>query len=299
MTNIAIQLIVGLIFALTALAPKDSTTVVLLGTGTPFPDQGRQGPATAVVYGKRVFLFDAGSGVERQLHAAGLPIDGPEATFVTHLHSDHTLGLPDLILTSWVMHRNKPLQLYGPIGLQHMVDHIMAAYSEDINVRTNGLEREWRGGQRVHVHEIKSGVVYDSGGVRITAFKVPHGSWRYAYGYRVDTPDRSIVIAGDTRKSDAVIKYARNVDVLVHEFYYESTVHKEDRAGGEFWPQYVKAFHTSDTELGEVAAGANPKLLLLTHVMWWGDRNDSLFNANVRRAGYKGIVMFGKDLGRY
>ena len=293
------QILYALLFALGAVAPKDSTVVVLLGTSPPNPNPAAQGPATAVVYGKRVFLFDAGSGVERQLNAAGLPISGPEATFITHLHSDHTIGLPDLILTSWIFGRHAPLQLYGPAGLQRMIDHIMAAYSEDIDVRTNGLEHEFPGGQRVRVHEIKAGVVYDSAGVRITAFNVQHGSWKYAYGYRIDTPDRHIVISGDTRKSAAVEQFAKGADVLVHEFYYSPNVHQEARPGGEFWPEYVKSFHTSDVEVGEIAAAANPKLLLLTHIMWFGAHNDSIFNANVRRAGYQGRVVLGHDLGRY
>jgi ribonuclease BN (tRNA processing enzyme) len=117
-----------------------TTEVILLGTGTPYPDPTASGPATAVVVGGRVFLFDAGSGVMRRLRAAKLPINGPEALFITHLHSDHTLGYADLMLTSWVMRRRAPFPVYGPPGLQSMTDHLLAAYSEDITIRTNGLE---------------------------------------------------------------------------------------------------------------------------------------------------------------
>jgi ribonuclease BN (tRNA processing enzyme) len=152
----------------------DSTIVVLLGTGMPRPDPAASGPATAIVVGSRVFLVDAGPGVERQLAAAHLTISGPEATFITHLHSDHTLGYPDLILTSWVMGRRQPLAVYGPPGLQHMTDDLLAAYAEDIDIRTNGLEHETPGGYRVTVHEIRPGVVYDSAGVRVTAIARPH-----------------------------------------------------------------------------------------------------------------------------
>lgn len=274
------------------------TQVILLGTGTPYPDPNAAGPATAVVVGKRVFLFDAGAGVMRRINAAGLAISGPEATFITHLHSDHTLGYPDLILTSWIMRRVLPLQVYGPHGLRAMTKHLLAAYSQDIQVRTYGLEREIRGGYRVNVHEIKSGVVYEHDGVRITAIPVPHGSWKEAYAYRIDTPDRSIVISGDTRPSEALMQAAREVDVLVHEVYSPLHIAPEKRPGGKFWPQYMREFHTSDVELGKLAAVAKPKLLILTHIIRSGSSDADLL-AGVRAGGFNGDVRVGKDLGRY
>lgn len=161
-------------------APRESTVVVLLGTGVPRPDPAASGPATAIVVGARVFLVDAGPGVERRLAAAHLPTDGVTALFITHLHSDHTLGYPDLIFTSWVMGRKTPLAAYGPHGLRAMTEHILAAWAEDIDVRINGLEQRTPGGYRVDVHEVGPGVVYDSGGVRVTAFPVEHGTWREA-----------------------------------------------------------------------------------------------------------------------
>ena len=182
----------------------DSTVVILLGTGMPRPNPLASGPATAIVVGSRLSRFDAGPGVERQLSAAHLPINGVTSLFVTHLHSDHRLGLPDLIFTSWVMGRRAPLAAYGPHGLQQMTDHIVAAWSEDIVIRTNGLEHASKDGYRVDVHEIKPGVVYDSEGVKITAVSVSHGDWQEAYGYRIDTPTRSIVISGDTRSSETL-----------------------------------------------------------------------------------------------
>ena len=157
-----------------------STQVILLGTGTPYPDPAASGPATAVVVNGRVFLFDVGAGVMRRLRAANLPINGPEALFITHLHSDHTLGYADLILTSWVMRRRAPFPVFGPTGLQRMTNHLLAAYSEDISIRTNGLEHEVAGGYRVGVHEIRAGVVYEKDGVRVTAIAVQHGAWKDA-----------------------------------------------------------------------------------------------------------------------
>ena len=275
-----------------------TTTVITLGTGGPNPDPTRQGPATAVTVGGRLFLFDAGSGVERQLRAAGLPISGPTALFLTHLHSDHTLGLADLILTSWVMRRTRPFTIYGPHGTAAMVRHLMAAYAEDIRIRTEGLEHETPAGWRVTVREIRPGVVFDSGGVRIRAIPVLHGSWREAYGYRIDAPGRSIVISGDTRPSDSLEAAAVDADVLVHEVYPTSRVAREDRPGGQDWPAYLRSFHTSDEELGALAARAHPKLLVLTHVVRMG-ASDSEVVAGVRRGGYAGMVVVAKDLDRF
>ncbi len=277
---------------------KETTKVILLGTGTPFPDPRAAGPATAVVVGKRFFLFDAGVGVMRQINAAGLAISGPEATFITHLHSDHTFGYADLILTSWMMRRTKPFGVYGPRGLRRMTRLLMAAYAEDIRIRTQGLEREIAGAYRVDVHEIGPGVIYNYNGVRVTAIPVPHGTWKVAFAYRIDTPDRSIVISGDTRPSEALVRASRNVDVLVHEVYSPLRLAPEKRPGGEYWPQYMREFHTSDVELGALAARIKPGLLLMTHIIRIGSSNEELLTG-IRQGGFKGEVVVGSDLGRY
>jgi ribonuclease BN (tRNA processing enzyme) len=279
-------------------AAAQRTEIVLLGTGTPYPDPNASGPATAVVVGKRVFLFDAGAGLMRRLNAANLPINGAEAVFITNLHSDHTLGYADLILTSWIMRRTSPLAVYGPHGLRRMTQLLLAAYSEDIRIRTVGLEREVAGGYRVNVHEIRAGVVYERDRVRVTAVRVPHGSWKEAYAYRIDTPDRSIIISGDTRPSEALVRASRNVDVLVHEVYSPIHLAPEDRPGGKYWPQYMREFHTSDVELGALAARIKPKLLVLTHIIRFGATDEDLL-AGVRAGGFAGRVIVGKDLDRY
>ncbi len=275
-----------------------STQVILLGTGTPYPDPAASGPATAVVVNGRVFLFDVGAGVMRRLRAANLPINGPEALFITHLHSDHTLGYADLILTSWVMRRRAPFPVFGPPGLQRMTNHLLAAYSEDIRVRTDGLEHEVAGGYRVSVHEITAGVVYEKDGVRVTAIAVQHGAWRNAFGYRIDTADRSIVISGDTRPSEALVKTARGVDILIHEVYSASRLAPEDRPGGKDWPRYCREYHTSDVELGQLAARIQPKLLILDHIIRMGASDEELL-AGVSAGGYSGRVVIGKDLERF
>lgn len=272
--------------------------VILLGTGMPYPDPAASGPATAVVVGGRVFLFDAGAGVMRRMKAANLPINGPEAVFITHLHSDHTLGYADLMLTSWVMRRRAPFPVYGPKGLQSMTDHLLAAYSEDITIRTNGLEHETADGYRVDVHEIRGGVVYEKDGVRVTAIIVEHGAWKEAFGYRIDTAGRSIVISGDTRPSEAMVKAAQGVDILIHEVYSASRLKPEDRPGGKDWPRYCHEYHTSDVELGALAARIRPKLLILDHIIRMGASDEELL-LGVRAGGYAGKVVIGKDLDRF
>jgi len=281
-----------------ATTPANRTEIILLGTGTPYPDPNSSGPATAVVVDGRVFLFDAGAGVMRKLNAAKLPISGPEAVFITHLHSDHTLGYADLILTSWIMRRAKPFPVYGPRGLQRMTSHLLAAFSEDIEIRTSGLEHEVPGGYRVNVQEIRAGIVYEKDGVRVTAIAVQHGAWKHAFGYRIDTPDRSIVISGDARPSEALVKAAQGVDVLIHEVYSAAGLKPEDRPGGQDWPQYCREFHTSDIELGALAARIQPKFLVLDHTIRFGASDEDLLSG-IRRGGYAGKAVVGKDLDRF
>ena len=276
---------------------SSGTTVVMLGTGMPRPDPECFGPATAVVYDGRTFLFDAGAGVMRRMAAAGLSIRGPEAVFITHLHSDHTLGYPDLILTSWVMGRRTPLQAYGPVGLKKMTRYILAAWHEDIRVRIEGLEHQTTTGYKVAVHEFDAGVVYEKDGVRITAIPVIHGCWKQAYGFRIDTPDRSIVISGDTVPTNTVLEAARGVDVLVHEVYPHAQVAPEVRIGGKTWPSYMREFHTSDIELGALAGEAKPKLLVLHHIVRHHVDDDGLLEA-IREAGFEGDVVVARDLDR-
>jgi ribonuclease Z len=278
----------------------DSVQVVLLGTGMPVPDHAAQGPAIAVTVGSRIFLFDAGAGVERQMEAAGLPYRGGPVTaaFLTHLHSDHTLGLPDLILTSWVMGRRSSLPVVGPPGTRRMVDHILAAWSEDIRVREQGLEHESANGWKVAVRETEGGVVYDSAGVTVTAIRVRHGSWAWAFGYRIDAWGRSIVISGDTRPCPALEAAARGVDVLVHEVYPGSRLKPESRPGGEDWVRYMRAFHTSDQELGALCARARPRRLVLVHIVRMGATDEELL-AGVRAGGFAGPTLIGHDLERY
>lgn len=287
-------------FRVAGTGPADSTQVIMLGTGMPFPDPKAQGPATAVTVGDRVFLFDAGPGAERQMTAAGLPVRGGPLTalFLTHLHSDHTLGLPDLIFTSWVMGRTKPLRIIGPSGTRAMTDHLIAAWAEDIEIRTAGRQHALPGGYKVDVRETGGGVVYDSVGVRITAIPVPHGSWKQAFGYRIEAPGKIIVISGDTRPSPALERAATGADILIHEVYPSVRLKPELRPGGETWPDYMRSFHTSDRELGAIASRARPKLLVLYHVVRMGGTDEELL-AGVKAGGFTGRTVIAHDLDRF
>jgi ribonuclease BN (tRNA processing enzyme) len=154
------------------------------------------------------------------------------------------------------------------------------------------------GGYRVNVQEIRAGIVYEKNGVRITAIAVQHGTWKQAFGYRIDTPDRSVVISGDARPSEALVKAAQGVDVLIHEVYSAAGLRPEDRPGGKDWPQYCREFHTSDVELGGLAARIQPKVLILDHTIRFGASDEEMLSV-VRRGGYTGKAVVGKDLDRF
>ena len=277
------------------------TAVVMLGTGTPNADPDRSGPAVVVVRAGRSYLVDAGPGVVRRaaaaatLHAdSALQPRNLRTLFLTHLHSDHTVGLPDLILSAWTLEREVPLEVYGPPGTQAMVDHLLAAYAADIRNRIDGLEPANPTGYQVRVHEIAPGKVFEDGNVTVTAFAVPHGDWAVAFGYRFQSADRSIVISGDTRASDAVVRACDGCDLLVHEVYSAERFRTRPPA----WQAYHAKAHTSTTELADVARRAAPKQLLLYHQLFWGTTDEGLM-AETRAAGYKGPMRSAADLTRY
>ena len=272
---------------------------MLLGTGTPNADPTRSGPALAIVVNGQAYLVDCGPGVVRRAAAAqetgvgALAIKKLTHVFITHLHSDHTLGYPDLILSPWVLGREEPLEAFGPPGLGEMTDHILQAYEQDIRIRLNGLEQANPTGYKVNVHEIAPGPVYRDEHVRVTAFAVRHGSWRHAYGYRFETADRTVVVSGDTVPSDNLVKHAEGCDVLVHEVYSQAGFEKRSPK----WQRYHSNFHTSTRELAEIANRVRPKLLVLTHQLFWGTTCEQLL-AEIK-AHYDGEVRCGSDLDLY
>jgi ribonuclease BN (tRNA processing enzyme) len=276
------------------------TSVVMLGTGTPNADPDRSGPAISVVRNGRAYLVDAGPGVVRRAAAAqraGVGALDPKnlsVLFLTHLHSDHTIGLPDVILSAWTLERTVPLEVYGPPGTKAMVDHLLAAYQADIRNRIDGLEPANETGWRVNVHEIAPGIVLDDGNVKVTAFAVPHGDWEQSFGYRFDAADRSIVISGDTRASDAVVAACNGCDLLLHEVYSAERF----KTRPEAWQRYHARAHTSTDELALLATRARPRQLVLYHQLFWGTDDAGLL-AELRRAGYTASALSARDLGIY
>ena len=281
-------------------AAAQATRVVLLGTGTPNPEPDRSGPSVAVVAGGRVYLVDAGPGVVRRAEAARragvaeLTQPALATVFLTHLHSDHTLGLPDLMFSPWVLERTAPLEVYGPRGTRAMVDHLARAWAEDVRIRLDGWQPQNRTGHRARAHEVRPGLVYADSNVRVTAFAVPHGSVREAFGYRFETADRVIVISGDASFSEAVIEACNGCDVLVHEAYSDSGF---TRLPPE-WQRYHGYFHTSATDLARLATRARPGLLVLYHTLTWGGVPRERIVEEIRR-GYGGRVVLANDLDVY
>jgi len=280
-------------------APEQGTRVVVLGTGTPAADPERSGPAVAVVVNDRAYLIDCGPGVVRRAAAAekngivSLKATELRMVFITHLHSDHTLGYPDLIFSPWVLGRTEPLEAYGPRGLKTMTSHIEKAWKEDVRIRRQGLEQANSTGYKVNVHEIQAGVVYRDENVTVTAFPVKHGIWKEAYGYKFETRDRKIVISGDTAPTDEVVKACNGCDVLLHEVYNPHGNELND----EHWKEYFRTFHTSPAELGDIARRAHPKLLVVYHQVL-----ERLPEADlVEQIGkeYSGNWVSAKDLGVY
>lgn len=278
---------------------KSRTQIVLLGTGTPNADTERFGPSVAIVVDDFPYIVDFGPGVVRRAAAAnqkgikGLEVSKLTRAFVTHLHSDHTVGYPDLIFTPWVLERKEPLEVYGPKGLKTMTYHILEAYKEDVNIRLNGLEGATKNGHKVNAHEIKPGIVYKDERVTVKAFRVKHGSWKEAFGYRFETPDKTIVISGDCIKDESIVEHCNGCDVLIHEVYSKAGFAKRPPK----WQKYHSNFHTSTEELAEIASRAKPKLLILYHQLFWGMSEESLLEEI--RQKYDGKVVSGRDLDIY
>jgi ribonuclease BN (tRNA processing enzyme) len=271
------------------------TRVLLLGTGTPNAEPDRAGPCTAVLVGERAYLVDAGAGVLRLAVAAaargvsGLAPERLADCFLTHLHSDHTLGVPELLLGGWVLGRRTPLRLRGPRGTRRLAAGLAAAFAEDIQVRGHGAEPTPPGGHAAEVTELLPGDVVEDGTVRVRPFAVRHAGWEHAFGYRLETPDRTVVISGDTAPDGSLVRHYAGADVLVHEVYSETGLRQRPPA----WQAYHRAAHTSGVELGQLAAAAQPGLLVLTHVLCWGADLDTLVGEV--RQHHDGPLLVGYD----
>jgi ribonuclease BN (tRNA processing enzyme) len=284
------------------MAANGSTRIVMLGTGTPRPDPDRSGPATAIIVNDTPYLIDFGTGVIRRATAAfeqgvtALGFGGVniKTVFLTHMHSDHTIGYPDLIFSPWVMGRREPLTVYGPNGIRAMTEHVLKAWQVDIDGRTNGINQHNATGYKVEAHEIGPGVIYRDRNVTVTAFPVRHEEMVDSFGFRFDTPDRCIVISGDTAPTQALIDHSRGCDVLIHEAYSEAS-HQQVSSRSQ---AFRRCHHTSAPELAAIANEVKPGLLVIYHRSNAGSRSmdpEEVLLDEIRQT-YKGAVVMGHDL---
>jgi ribonuclease BN (tRNA processing enzyme) len=280
-------------------ASSKNVEIIFLGTGYPIPNPDRHGPSLAIVANGKAYLVDAGTGIVRQANAAferGASALRPmdlDIAFLTHLHSDHTLGLADLIFTPWIVERRQPLRLYGPEGTKDMAAAILEAYKQDIQVRTAGSEKGNLTGYKVEAHDVQPGNIYQDANVTVKAFLVKHGSWKEALGYRFDAGGKSIVISGDTSPAESVVDACNGCDALVHEVY--SGRGSKPSIPVDEWMKYMTTFHTSAPELGEIAAKSRAKMLILTHWILLGNAKEDDMVREIREH-YSGPIVIARDL---
>ncbi len=280
-------------------AQTSRTTIVMLGSGTPIPDPDRSGPAVAIVVDSVAYLFDAGTGVVRRAAAAsrdgvpGLRAQQLGRVFLTHLHSDHTMGLNDVIFTPWIQGRDAPLHIYGPPGTKRLVHGILDGNDEDIRERIASAGGPSANGWKAVVHEVAEGTVYEDERISVRAFGVPHSAWKHAFGYRITTPDRTIVISGDARANPAIARECNGCDVLIHEVYSDSGFRT---IPARRQPYHAQA-HTSAMQLGAIATVAKPGLLVLYHQLYFGATDERLLSEV--RSTFSGKVVSAKDLQRF
>jgi len=275
--------------------------VVLLGTAAgPTFNAQRLGISTLVEAGSERLLFDAGRSLTTGMAKLAINPAGVTKVFLTHLHSDHIISLPELWLFSWAQGRTAPLQLWGPEGTRAMVMHLQEAFSFDAHVRRDVDEKIAASGIEIAATDIHEGVVYEANGVRVTAFLVDHGPVKPAFGYRVDYRGRSVVLSGDTRPSDNLVKFASGADLLIHEVARWKQDPVLIGAPDERLPnsrqtrgqaKTIAAHHTDGVEAGRVFQAAKPRLAVFSHF-----NVDPQTTLSLVRQNYAGPVEFGEDL---
>ena len=254
--------------------------VTLLGTGTPFPNAARFGSAILVEAGGEKLLFDCGRGAVIRLSQAGVALNSIDALFLTHLHSDHTVGIPDLWLTGWFLGRDHPLKVWGPPGTREMTHHLSLAYQFDVQTRehTENLPPE---GAEIDSKEIEQGDVYVHGPLRVSAFLVDHGPVKPAFGYRVDYSGHAVVISGDTRFSQNLVTFSKGADCLIHVAWMGGSRNPN--------PEALRSL-ASGEDAGRVFAAVKPKLGVIYHY------KDEVGLADAVRGQYQGPFVIAQDL---
>ena len=276
------------------------TKLIILGSGTPNPDPERYGSGYAIIVNESAYIVDFGPGIVRRISAmspswggkfSSMELENINIAFLTHIHSDHSGALADLILTPWIMGRSEPLNLYGPKGLQSMSENIIEAYIDDINYRLYGSQPANKLGYTTNVNEIiEDGIIYKDNNVEVIAFKNNHGDFKNSFGFLFITEDKRILLSGDTAVSNNLIKYGENLDILVHEVFSSETFVNKTKD----WQTYHKAHHTSSIDVGKIAKKLKPKKLVLSHILFWGASDESLIN-DVRE-NFNGETIIAQDL---
>ena len=267
--------------------------MTLLGTGCPAPVMNRFGASILVEAGGQALLFDAGRGALQRLTQVKVPWQNVRGVFLTHLHSDHVVGLPDLLLTAWLRTPERTLSptVWGPRGTAQMIYHIRQAFGEDIRFRVAN-ERADSAGIELEAKEISDGVVYDEGGVKVTAFHVDHAPVIPALGYRIDYAGRSVVLSGDTGPSETLVRHAGGTDLLIHEVIVPETLRRigleEDRI------RNIIAVHTTPEQAGEVFSRTRPRLALFSHICTPAATDEDVLVP--ARKTYNGVMEVGEDL---
>ena len=291
-------IIISIIFFTSFLSSE--TKLIILGSGTPNPDPERYGSGYAVVVNDDAYIVDFGPGIVRRISAMSptwggefpsMELENINIAFLTHIHSDHSGALADLILTPWIMGRDEPLNLYGPEGLKAMSENITEAYIDDINYRLYGSQPANALGFTTNVTEIlDDGTIFKDNNIEVIAFKNAHGNFKNSFGFLFITEDKRILFSGDTAVSSNLMKYGKNLDILVHEVFSSETFVNKTKD----WQIYHQAHHTSSLDLGIIADELQPKKLVLSHILFWGASEESLLK-DVRK-NFKGQAVIAKDL---
>jgi ribonuclease Z len=281
-------------------ASISETKLIILGSGTPNPDPERYGSGYAVVVNESAYIVDFGPGIVRRISAMSptwggdfpsMELQNINTAFLTHIHSDHSGALADLILTPWIMGRDAPLKLYGPSGLEAMSKNITEAYIDDINYRLYGSQPANELGFKTNVTEIvDDGSIYKDKNVEVIAFKNNHGDFKNSFGFLFITDDKRILFSGDTAVSANLKKYGNDLDILVHEVFSSETFVNKTKD----WQIYHQAHHTSSIDLGIIADKLQPKKLVMSHILFWGASEESILNDI--GVNFSGQAIIAKDL---
>ena len=280
-------------------ADQSQTQVIMLGTGTPIPDPNRSGPSVAIITNGEAYVFDAGGGMVNRTVQASQQYNMPELfpqdikhLFLTHLHSDHIHDVSELAMHRW-WGRPQRLSVYGPKGIAEYTEHMASMIAIEADIRAAGTPEQLvtdRHGYLVNATEIEEGIVFSNDDITVEAFTVPHGEIRPAFGYKITTADKTIVISGDTAYSELLIEKAAGVDLLIHEVFSGDRLNEQS----EFWQQYHGSSHTSASQIAQIANIARPGLVVLTHILFFNATSDEIV-AEVKRS-YDGEVVMADDL---